>query len=261
MQKATSSPLKTTARKVAKKRADAAERPTAPSRATPRRAADSAARAYRAIHKMIVDFQLKPQQRINEVQLARELNLSRTPVREALNRLASEGFLIVKPNLGFFFRAMEIDDLLQLFELRTVIETGGLVLACERAKDEDIQKIEEFWLGAQERYRVHDPDEILALDEQFHIQLMSLTGNDELVRSLEALNARIRFVRRTQISLGKYHPKLIDEHTELLAAVRERDTQRCVQLMRDHVTMTFEDARTALKEALFHAYMADAAAG
>src|SRR5690606_9175920 len=149
------------------------------------------------------------------------------------------------------------DDLLQLFELRTVIETGGLVLACERAKDEDIRKIEEFWLGAQERYRVHDPDEILALDEQFHIQLMALSGNDELVRSLEALNARIRFVRRTQISLGRSHPKLVDEHTELLQAVRERDSARCQQLLRDHIDMTFEDARAALKEALFNAYMSE----
>jgi Transcriptional regulators len=222
-----------------------------------RRTADSANRAYRAIHKMIVDFQLRPQQRINEVQLARELNLSRTPIREALNRLASEGFLIVKPNLGFFFRALEIDDLLQLFELRTVIETGGLMLACERAKDEDITKIEEFWKVAQTRYRVHDPDEILSLDEQFHLQLMALSGNDELLRTLESINARIRFVRRTQISLGKYQSKLVDEHTELLHAVRARDRSRCEQLLRDHVDMTFEDARSALKEALFHAYMSE----
>ena len=222
-----------------------------------RRTADSANRAYRAIHKMVVDFQLRPHQRINEVQLARELNLSRTPVREALNRLASEGFLIVKPNLGFFFRALEIDDLLQLFELRTIIEAGGLALACKRAKDADIKKIEEFWEYAQQRYREHDPDEILSLDEQFHIQLMALSGNDELVRSLEALNARIRFVRRTQISLGRSHPKLVDEHTELLKAVRERDSARCQQLLRDHIDMTFEDARAALKEALFNAYMSD----
>lgn len=221
------------------------------------RSADSADRAYRAIRKMIVDFRLLPQQRINEVQLARELELSRTPVREALNRLASEGFLIVKPNQGFFFRALEIDDLLHLFELRTIVETGGLVLACERADDADIARIEEFWTQAQERYRQHDPDEILSLDEHFHIQLMQLTGNTELVRTLEGINARIRFVRRTQISLGKYHPKLIDEHTELLHAVRARDSQRCVQLLRDHIAMTFEDARTALKEALFHAYMLD----
>ncbi len=228
---------------------------TAPRRRT--RTADSADRAYEAIHKMIVDFKLMPQQRINEVQLARELNLSRTPVREALNRLTSEGFLIAKPNQGFFFRALEIDDLLDLFELRTILETGGLVLACQRADDADIERIEQFWADAQERYRRHDPDEILGLDEHFHIQLMQLTGNDELVRNLEAINARIRFVRRTQISLGKNHPKLIDEHTELLNAVRARDSDRCVTLLRDHISMTFEDAKTALKEALFHAYMGE----
>lgn len=259
MSKAKSGSLKTTTSAVAPKRSPSDETRTAVSRSAPRRAADSANRAYHAIHKMIVDFQFRPQQRINEVQLARELGLSRTPVREALNRLASEGFLIVKPNLGFFFRALEIDDLLQLFELRTIIETGGLVLACERAQDDDIQAIEEFWANAQERYRLHDADEILGLDEEFHIRLMMLTGNDELVRSLEAINARIRFVRRTQISLGKNHPKLVDEHTALLAAVRDRDTARCMKLLRDHVAMTFEDARTALKEALFHAYMSDLA--
>lgn len=224
------------------------------------RAADSVERAYAAIRKMVVDFHLHPDQRINEMQLARQLELSRTPVREALNRLASEGFLVLRPNLGFFFRAPETDDLVQLFELRAIVEIGGLTLACQRADDEAIAKIEEFWTLAQERYRKHDPDEILSLDESFHVQLMELSGNQELVRTLIGINARIRFIRRVQISLGKYHPKLIDEHTLLLEAVRARDSVRCAELLRAHIDMTFEDARTALKEALFHAYMSDSQA-
>jgi len=227
-----------------------------PARRAPR-AADSVERAYNAIRKMVVDFHLRPDQRINEMQLARQLNLSRTPVREALNRLASEGFLVLRPNLGFFFRALETDDLVQLFELRTIVETGGLALACERADDEAITSVEAFWKMAQQRYRDHDADEILSLDESFHVKLMELSGNQELVRTLIGINARIRFIRRVQISLGKYHPKLIDEHTRLLEAVRARDSQRCAELLRDHIDMTFEDARAALKEALFHAYMSD----
>jgi len=219
-----------------------------------RRRADSAERAYAIIRRLVIDFRFRPDERINEVQLAARLNLSRTPIREALNRLASEGFFIVAPNRGFFFRALEIDDLMQLFELRGVIETGAFRLACTRWRDRELGELERFWEEAQQRYKCGDPDEILGLDESFHLRLAALSGNEEIVRSVEAVNARIRFIRRIQIERGHRNPAMMHDHSRLVAALRKRDAELGCKILHNHISMTFEDARVALKEAIFRAF-------
>jgi DNA-binding GntR family transcriptional regulator len=220
---------------------------------TPRRA-DSAERAYNVIRKLVIDFRLKPDERINEVQLARQLDLSRTPVREALNRLASEGFLGFQPNRGFYFRAPEIDDLLQLFELRIIVEAGAFAHSCQRASNEDIAALEDLWKDMLARYERNDPDEILGLDEHFHVSLAALSGNDEIVALLQNLNARIRFVRRIQIQHGRSHPKMITEHTSIVEALKARDAERGGSLLKAHIALTVEDATAAMKEAVFKLY-------
>lgn len=223
----------------------------------PRRPADSAERAYTAIRKLVVDFRFRPDQRINELQLARDLDFSRTPVREALARLSSEGFLVQTPNRGFYFRALATDELVQLIELRSVVESGGFEFVCARASDRAVLDIETFWAMAQERYRNQDPDEILELDETFHLMIIRLAANHELVRSLTAINARIRFIRRVQIQRGHVQSRLIDEHGQVLRALRKRDAATGAGLLRAHISMTIEDAQVALKEVLFSAYMGD----
>ncbi|ODN71236.1 GntR family transcriptional regulator [Methylobrevis pamukkalensis] len=225
----------------------------------PRRSADSASRAYQAIRRLVVEFRLKPEERINEVQLAQSLGLSRTPVREALNRLASEGFLVFTPNRGFVFKALEIEDLVRVFELRSIVETGSIALACKRASDAGIAELAAFWDEALERYRREDPDEILELDEAFHVRIAALSGNAEVVKALQSINARIRFVRRIQIERGAWHPRLVTEHTELVESLIARDAVRATEILRRHISMTIEDAALVLKEALFKLYVADSA--
>lgn len=228
--------------------------PTEDALPSKRRRADTAERAYRVIRQLLVDFRLRPDERINEVRLAQTIGVSRTPVREALNRLASEGFVIFIPNKGFFFRALEIDDLLQLFELRAIIESGAFRLACVRGSDGDIAALENFWREALLRYAENDPDEILVLDETFHLRMAEISGNHEATKAIEGLNGRIRFVRRVQIELGQNHPRMVDEHTQLVAALRERDGERGSALLARHISMTFEDAKSAIKEAIFRTY-------
>ncbi|KRE14482.1 hypothetical protein ASE66_14025 [Bosea sp. Root483D1] len=229
-------------------------------RTAPRRAADSAERAYKAIRQQLVEFKMRPAERINEVHLAQMLDLSRTPVREALNRLASEGFLVFTPNRGFCFRGLDIDDLLDLFEMRSIIETGAFALACERADQAGIARLQAFWAEAHPRYEKRDPDEILELDEAFHVHLAELANNPEIVHQLTGMNARIRFVRRAQIENAPQHWSLVDDHARILEALVERDRERGVDILRRHISLTFAEARAALKEALLKSYLPDEAA-
>ena len=220
-----------------------------------RRRADSTERAYRLIRRMAVDFQLRPNERINEVQLAREVSLSRSPVREALNRLATEGFLSFVPNRGFFFHSPDIDELVQIYETRAVLEKGAFALACTRASPAQVDELQRFWAEALVEYAKRDADGILMLDEAFHLQLAGLSANEALVRLLTALNARIRFVRRIQINRGSRHDGMIDDHGAILAALAERRVVRGQEILAAHISMSIENATDVLKEAVFNAVL------
>ena len=220
-----------------------------------RRPADSADRAYRQIRKQLIEFKIRPEERINEVHLARALELSRTPVREALNRLASEGFVLFRPNRGFYFRSLDIGDLLDLFEMRMIVETGAFALLCARVDDEGLTRLRTYWEDAKLRYARKDGDEILDLDEGFHILMAELSGNPEIVRNLHGLNARIRFIRRVQIEHSPHD--LLDSHNRIVDAAGRRAADEGVALLKAHISMTVADAQAALKEALLQLFVTD----
>jgi DNA-binding GntR family transcriptional regulator len=219
-----------------------------------RRAADSSERAYNAIRKLLVEFKLKPEERINELQLARKFGLSRTPVREALNRLASEGFVSLTPNRGFFVRSLSTEGLLDLYELRSVIECAAFRFMCERATDEGIERLRAYWASIVDGYNEQSPDAILAEDEGFHLLIAELSGNPELVTQLIAINARIRFIRRIQIEHRTHDKTLIDTHSAIVDAAVKRDVKRGLALLRNHIEMTVSATQQALKDALLKVY-------
>jgi len=230
--------------------------PPARSGGGPRRAADSADRAYRAIRQWIIEFKLKPEERINELHLAAKLALSRTPVREALNRLSSEGFLVFAPNRGFFCRSLDVTDLVGVYEMRLILERGAFELACKRASEAGIAAFARFWAAAQRRWRRRDPDELLNLDEAFHRQLVALSANREIARQLAAIDARIRFVRRISIERAEMQARMAEEHGALVAALADRNAARGGRILAQHIALSVESARNVLKEVLFRLYVA-----
>ena len=222
----------------------------------PRRLADSSERAYNVIRKQLVEFKLRPDERINEVQLARGLGFSRTPIREALNRLASEGFVSLTPNRGFFVRSLSTEGMIDLYEMRSIIECAAFRLMCERATDEQIDRLRAYWEAIVDEYQHHDPDVILAEDEGFHLLIAELSGNPELVHHLNAINARIRFIRRIQIE-HTHGIRQIASHSAIVDAAVKRDPARGVELLRDHIEMTVSATQQALKDVLLKAFTAN----
>lgn len=219
-----------------------------------RRAADSGERAYRSLRRMLFDFRLKPEERINEVHLARSLGLSRTPIREALNRLASEGFLDLTPNRGFHVRPLSSKGMIDLYELRMLIECAAFRLMCERAGDSQIDRLCAFWTQAEPRCDGRDPDLILQLDEGFHRLIAEGSGNPEILHLLDQINARIRLIRRVQIEHGPHRARLIDAHRAIADAARRRDAETGVALLATHLRMTLAASKQALHELMLKLY-------
>jgi DNA-binding GntR family transcriptional regulator len=185
--------------------------------------------AYRELRLMAVTFRFRPGERLNEVALARKLNISRTPLREALNRLASEGFLIGAARRGFFARELNVDEVAQLYEMRSILEQGIVRLACERATDQELQELKVFALERDER-RTDEPSlDMLHDDEEFHLRIARMTRNLELVRMLDLINARIQFVRWIDLRRRPFEKRRISG--ELLELLLRRDADGCSRRM------------------------------
>src|SRR5262249_15772678 len=94
-------------------------------------------RVYDSVKSMPITDGFRPGERINEVDLARQLNVSRTPLREALNRLVTEGFLTTRMNKGFFARTLDPNEVFNLYEFRSSVEQAVVSIACERATEKE----------------------------------------------------------------------------------------------------------------------------
>lgn len=225
----------------------------------PRRSADSAEKAYEAIRAMLVDFTLRPDERLNELRLSKQLGLSRTPVREALNRLASEGFVTLSPNRGFAVRSLSTEGMIDLYELRSVLECAAFRMLCERASDAEIATLSAFWEDLEARRGDAATDDILEHDEVFHLRIAELCGNPELIAQLHAINPRIRFIRRVQIEQAGRQNSLLADHGDLVRAAKARDIEAGIAILKKHIELTVSATQEALKHALLRVYVRDEA--
>lgn len=225
-----------------------APRRTAPTPAAPpsptasARRADSVERVYRAVTRRAVDWRFAPGARINEVALAAELGVSRTPVREALNRLARDGFVHFVPNRGFVARDLGPELVRDLYELRAAIEVAAVRLACERAGDEAIARLADAWRAATADAARRRLDRLAAADEAFHLGIARLSGNGQLVATLERVNAQIRYFRRVDQESPERRERTYREHGAVLDCLARRDARLAGELVERHVVLSRERA-------------------
>jgi len=152
-------------------------------------------RVYQQVKLLAISFALRPGERVNEVALAKQLLVSRTPLREALNRLTSDGFLTFSPKYGFYRRPLDVKEILDLYELRQQIEVAGVQFAVTRATPEALDELTTYLKGSNADLPGRTIDDLVALDEGFHERLIRLTGNAEMLRVLQNVNSRVRFLR------------------------------------------------------------------
>lgn len=211
-------------------------------------------RVYSDLRNMAATFAFKPNERINEGPLASTLGTSRTPLREALNRLAAEGFLTFQPGRGFFCRSLDPADILDLYEARQAVECEAATLAVDRASDADLATITDFLRQSEARYTEGaDPRVLVELDEEFHMRLVRLAGNRELERLLANLNARSRFVR--WIDMDDRRSVTPSDHLRIVAAIASRNPDTARTEMRRHIHRRREEATEAARKAFARIYV------
>jgi len=181
-----------------------------------------------AVRHMIVDGELAPGERINEVHLSEQLGVSRTPLREALARLTHEGALDSVPRIGHFVRALTVDEVEQLYQIRPLLDPEALRLAGVPSK-EKLKQLRELNESVGE---ARDPDEIIDADDEWHIELVSDCPNKILIDLIK------QFMRRThryEVALMRERGSVLSataNHRSILSALSRRDVDAACNSLR-----------------------------
>lgn len=216
----------------------------------------SADRVYDAVKSMAIKYEIKPGARINEGELAKKLNVSRTPLREALNRLVIEGFLTTTLNKGFFARPLDAKRVFDLYEVRCTLEVGIIRLACERATQDELDDLEKTVLWHKDEQEDTAATRLLNLDETFHEELARLTRNGEFLRNLQTINGQIHFVRWIDMQNGR-RAHTQSEHLQIVRALQSRDARQAEDLIQQHISRRLDQIVDVIRAGFAEIYMRD----
>jgi GntR family transcriptional regulator, rspAB operon transcriptional repressor len=192
-------------------------------------------KAYEAIKQRIITCALKPGEYVNELQLSAVLAIGRTPVHQALERLALEGMVEIIPHKGAIVRPFRLNEVLQIAEARIVNEIHCARLAAERASNLNIAALEDTLAQTRHWAPLRNVEKLVLLDRAFHGELASAAQNDalaQLLRGLHERSLRFWFVSR---GAPDQHDHVRRQHEAILAAVRKRDPKAAEAAMRAHM--------------------------
>lgn len=206
--------------------------PTLP--ATNPRETTRAETAYRRIKAAIFDFLLLPGEGFTESDMAQRLEMSRTPVREALFRLELEGYVQVAFRSGWSVAPFDFRKLEELYDLRVVLECAAVDRLCAMVPMPDLGPLKAAWL-VPEKDRLTDTQDASALDEAFHSTLVSAAGNLQMARVHADVTDGIRIVRRLDFTQPPRIAATYEEHAKILRAVLARRAEPAKLLLRSHI--------------------------
>jgi DNA-binding GntR family transcriptional regulator len=204
--------------------------------------ANLAGTVYAEIKSDLFDFRLAPGERFSENELADRLGVSRTPVREALYRLQSEGYIRVASKSGWTVRPFEFETFEHLYDLRAVLELAAVRRLCELDPMPSLDALKEAWLVAPED-RLADGREVGALDERFHQSIVAAAGNPEIARVHREVTERIRIVRRLEFTMPERIRQTYAEHAQILRAILRRKGDAVALLLRSHIELARAEVR------------------
>lgn len=215
-------------------------------------AATLAERVYAQIKQLIFDFVLLPGDRFSESELANQVQVSRTPLRQALQRLQREGFLLVFPKSGWQVAPLDFEAFDQLYDLRVLLETHAVARLCELEERPALEGLAEVWL-IKPSERQAAAMAVDRLDEAFHSALVGATGNTEMMRVHDDITERIRIIRRLDFTKPNRVEATYEEHARILRAITRRRSDEAQRLLRAHVEQSKLEVRHITLDTLYQA--------
>jgi DNA-binding GntR family transcriptional regulator len=184
---------------------------------------------------MIFERQLAPGQWIDELALARDWQISRTPLREALKVLAAEGLVVPVPRQGCRVAEMSEDEADELLPIMALLEGRCAYEAVRKASESDIRRLQQLHAQLERHAAAHDVEAYYRANHEFHSAVQALAGNRWLDRATGDLRRFVRLLRGRQLHWPGRIEASINEHRVLLDAIVQRDAARAERVMHDHL--------------------------
>lgn len=180
---------------------------------------------------------LLPGQHLMEMQLAVQLGVSRTPVREAIRKLEIEGLVVMVPRKGARVAAISEKSLSDVLEVRRALEELSVTLACERMTSDQLTQLKSVNEHFRKIIMKEDVVQIAQVDEQFHDIIYQSTHNDRLLGIVHKLQNQMYRYRVEHIKNSAGRKNLPDEHARIIEAIEKRDKQAASEAMNEHIRL------------------------
>lgn len=198
---------------------------------------------YENVRAKIFANEYKPGDRLSENQIAQELNISRTPVREAMKMLSNENLVEVHNGAGIFVRMVTLKEIADIFQMRSILESSALELAWDNITKEEVAKLKEDWDRIKQRRQNGesvDMNDISELDAAFHQFFAAKCSNLYLSALLADIKHKIRrFQLMAAESLGDIE-ETVRQHLEIIELIEKNDLPNAAKTLKHHIEIALE---------------------
>lgn len=201
-----------------------------------------------SLRNAIKNGKLKPGERLMEVQLAEELGISRTPVREAIRKLEQEGYVIMLPRRGTYVSSVSVHDVQEIFEIRTALEKLSTGLAARRIENEELEQLQKLLTKIEGYIAKHDIDNIVKTDIEFHDLLYKVSRNERLSGIISNLKEQLSRFRTLSMSYPGRLEETLEEHREMVEAIASGDVEAAREAAERHMVRAEETLLKAMRE-------------
>lgn len=196
--------------------------------------------AFRVIRENIVNLELEPGSLISEQEIAEELQLSRTPVHEAMQELSSTGILKILPQRGSLVTLIDMNLVNEAVFVRSTLESSVVELACKNATEQDINVLEENVNLQEFYYSKQNVEKLMELDDAFHKELYKIANKTLCYSVVRRMNIHHDRVRELHL-LSERLPIIVKEHKEILEAIKEKNGEKAKSLIFGHINRIYSD--------------------
>lgn len=203
---------------------------------------------FKKVRMMILNYELKPGDKLIEGQLAEQLGVSRTPVREALHRLEEEGLIEIFPRRYCLVKGITIDSIHEINLIRANLEPLTAVIAVEKLTDEDLTKLDNILSQSKRALSEKDIENLILLNDEFHNLIIQSANLPRITKLLENLQDYYMFFRRSYMKKDELAERTMKEHFEILKALKSRDKDLVEKAYKHHVGGIFEYEYVAVSD-------------
>jgi len=190
---------------------------------------------FETLRDAIINQVLRPGERLMEIQLAEEMGVSRTPVREAIRKLELEGFVVMVPRRGVYVAGISMKDIHEVFEVRSALEALAASLAAERITEEELEEMERRLVEEAKETEANNLRSIVEIDTSFHDLLYKAARNERLVHFVNLLQEQLQRFRSASLARPGRGKIALEEHRKIVEALATRNGKLAGQLAREHI--------------------------